>query len=52
MIRVIAKIKAKDKESEQNIKAAVKSMINIIPVKLGEYWVYGMVPLEFEEIKE
>ena len=37
MIRVIAKIKAKDKESEQNIKDDVKLMINYIPVKLGEY---------------
>ena len=49
MIKVIAKIKAKDKESEQNIKAAVKSMINYIPLKVGDYWVYGAVPLEFEE---
>ena len=51
MNRVIAKIIAKDKESEQNIKAAVKAMINYSLLKVGDYWVYGMIPLKFEEIE-
>lgn len=52
MIRVIAKInKTKDEKSLQLIKEVVKAMVSHIPVKVGEYWIYGEIPVEFE-VKE
>lgn len=52
MVRVIAKInKAKDEKSLQLIKEAVKAMLSHIPVKVGDYYMYGIVPIEFE-VKE
>ena len=53
MIRVVAKItKTKDEKSLQLIKEAIKAMISSIPIKIGDYWMYGMVPIEFEEIEK
>lgn len=52
MISVIAKINAKDEKSLRDIKAGVKTMISHIPVMIGDYWFYGVVPLEFEEVRE
>lgn len=53
MIKVIAKIsKPKDEKSLQLVKEAVKAMVSHIPVKVGDYYVYGMVPIEFEEMKK
>lgn len=49
MIKVVAKInKTKDEKSLQLIKEAIKAMVNYIPVKVGDYYMYGIVPVEFE----
>lgn len=51
MLKVIAKIKTTDEKSLNRIKEAIKEMASHIPVKIGDYWVYGIVPVEFEEIE-
>ena len=49
MIKVVVKInKTKDEKSLQLIKEVVEAMVNCIPVKVGDYWIYGKIPVEFE----
>lgn len=50
MIRVVAKLEPKNKETDKLIEEVVKQMISRIPIKVGKYWMYGKVPVEF--IKE
>lgn len=49
MIKVLTKI---NKTKDENIKEAIKAMVSCTPVKIGEYWIYGKVPVEFEEIEK
>ena len=50
MIRVVAKItKTKDEKSLQLINEAIKAMVSHIPVKVGDCWMYSVVPVEFME---
>jgi len=53
MIRVVAKINnAKDEETANLIKEAIKGMVGHIPVKVGDYWMYGVIPVEFEKAEK
>lgn len=52
MIRVVAKINnSKDEKSLQLIKKAIKAMVSCTPVRVGDYWIYAEIPVEFE-VKE
>ena len=54
MIRVVAKINTKgvSEENVKLIKETVQAMVSTIPVKIGDYYMYGMTPLEFEELEK
>ena len=48
MLKVTAKIRAKDKKAMEDIRFVVRAMVSSIPLKIGDYWMYGAVPVEFE----
>jgi len=48
MIKVRAKIRAKDEESLEAIREVIEQYVNSIPIQVGDYLVFGAVPLEFK----